>query len=54
MSIFHGGKGKSFEPQQIIRAADLNSRLNGFGYSLSSGIDIDNNGYNGMGMPHVT
>lgn len=44
--IFHGSrKGIIQKPTQIIRASDFRIPLTTFGFSLSGGLDLDNNGY---------
>jgi hypothetical protein len=47
--IYHGDKsGIHFDPVQKILAEDIDPRLKGFGISLSNGVDVDGNHYNGM------
>ena len=36
----------TLDASQVIRAADLNQNLRGFGISFSRGLDIDSNLYN--------
>ncbi|KAK2177777.1 hypothetical protein NP493_580g01067 [Ridgeia piscesae] len=44
--IFHGSpEGVQAAMSQIIYAVDIDDQLATFGYSLSSGLDMDNNGY---------
>jgi hypothetical protein len=46
--IYHGDKsGILFDPVQKIFAEEIDRRLKGFGISVSSGVDIDANHYNG-------
>jgi hypothetical protein len=46
--IYHGSvDGLKHEPAQIIRAEDIDQRIKGFGISLSKGVDVDGNHYNG-------
>jgi hypothetical protein len=46
--IYHGDKmGIVFDPAQKILAENIDSRLKGFGISLSNGVDVDGNHYNG-------
>jgi len=46
--IYHGSPdGIRQMPSQVCHAADIDSRLATFGYSVSAGIDMDNNGYPG-------
>jgi hypothetical protein len=46
--IYHGSvDGVKHEPTQIIRAENIDPRIKGFGISLSKGVDIDGNHYNG-------
>lgn len=46
--IYHGDKtGIVFEPVQKIFAEKIDPGLNGFGISLSGGVDVDGNHYNG-------
>jgi hypothetical protein len=46
--IYHGSvDGIKHEPTQIIRAEDIDPRIKGFGISLSKGVDVDGNNYNG-------
>jgi hypothetical protein len=47
--IYHGDKtGIVFDPVQKILAEHIDSRLKGFGISLSNGVDVDGNHYNGI------
>jgi hypothetical protein len=47
--IYHGDKtGIVFDPVQKILAENIDSRLRGFGISLSNGVDVDGNHYNGI------
>jgi hypothetical protein len=49
--IYHGDKsGILFDPVQKIFAENIDPRLKGFGISLSSGVDVDGNHYNGTSM----
>lgn len=46
--IYQGAKtGIVFDPVQKILAQNIDSRLRGFGISLSNGVDVDGNHYNG-------
>jgi len=46
--IYHGSpEGIRTTPSQVCQAADIDSQLVAFGYSLSSGVDMDSNGYPG-------
>jgi len=46
--IYHGSPdGIRPEPSQVCLAADIDPRLTTFGYSVSAGVDMDNNGYPG-------
>jgi hypothetical protein len=52
--IYHGHKtGILFDPVQKIFAEKLDPRLKGFGISLSNGVDVDANHYNGV-FTHLT
>ena len=47
--VYHGSpEGIRSTPSQVCQAADIDSRLVAFGYSVSAGIDMDNNGYPGQ------
>ncbi|XP_072029926.1 integrin alpha-8-like [Amphiura filiformis] len=45
--IFHGSSTRSFSttPSQIVYPSDLGLGIGTFGYSLASGLDMDNNAY---------
>ncbi|GAB6026861.1 hypothetical protein CHUAL_013467 [Chamberlinius hualienensis] len=44
--IYHGSRNKvNKKPSQIIYASDIQKNLKTFGYSLSGGLDLDNNEY---------
>ena len=46
--VYHGSPGGIRPtPSQVCQAADIDSRLATFGYSLSAGVDMDSNGYPG-------
>jgi len=46
--IYHGSpEGIRSVPSQVCQAADIDSRLVSFGYSVSAGTDMDSNGYPG-------
>ena len=46
--IFHGSKeGIIRETSQVVYAHNLDNRLRAFGFSLSAGMDLDENGYPG-------
>ena len=47
--IYHGcADGIKHKPVQIVQAENIDPRIKGFGISLSKGLDIDENHYNGM------
>ncbi|PNF29696.1 hypothetical protein B7P43_G13069, partial [Cryptotermes secundus] len=49
--IYHGDKtGIVFDPVQKILAENIDSRLSGFGISLSNGVDVDGNHYNDIAV----
>ncbi|XP_044739060.1 integrin alpha-PS3-like [Chrysoperla carnea] len=49
--IYLGGKnGLNPKASQYFRAKDLNENLFGFGFSVSRGVDIDNNYYNDLAV----
>ncbi|KAM6904768.1 integrin alpha-3-like [Xenentodon cancila] len=44
--IWYGSRvGVSVEPSQVIQGSSISSAFRSFGYSLSSGLDVDGNGY---------
>jgi hypothetical protein len=46
--IFNGSpQGLRSVASQVVQAADVDSKLSTFGYSLSAGTDLDRNGYAG-------
>jgi hypothetical protein len=46
--VYHGSTdGIKQMPAQIIQAKVIDQRIKGFGISLSKGVDIDGNHYNG-------
>jgi integrin alpha 7 len=46
--VYHGSAdGIKYKPTQIIQAEKIDERLKAFGISLSKGVDIDGNHYNG-------
>ena len=47
--IYHGSpEGVQVAASQVVYAADIGGHLSTFGYSLSSGLDMDRNGYPGQ------
>ena len=43
--VFRGGpRGVDKTPSQVIRAADFDTKIRGFGFSISGGTDLDGNG----------
>jgi hypothetical protein len=47
--IYHGNvDGIKHKAAQVLQAEDIDVRIKGFGISLSKGVDIDGNQYNGM------
>ena len=43
--VFRGGpRGVDKTPSQIIKAADFDTKIRGFGFSISGGTDLDGNG----------
>jgi len=46
--IYHGSPaGIRPSPSQLCKAAEIDSHLAAFGYSVSAGVDMDSNGYPG-------
>jgi integrin alpha 8 len=49
--IYMGGRsGISEKPSQIITAEEISPTLTTFGFSLSGGVDLDNNNYTDLAV----
>ena len=49
--IFRGGPNGIDEfPSQVILARNVDPKIRGFGFSVSGSVDLDGNGYPGVGV----